>query len=71
LSATKWQQNGNKKVPNSSTGFQCGNASASEHPLNDNYLSMVSQAMGGRGNLEESENKIIRRIAKTVYIDKY
>jgi hypothetical protein len=42
-----------------------------EHPLNDNYLSMVSQAMGGRGNLEESENKIIRRIAKTVYIDKY
>jgi hypothetical protein len=42
-----------------------------EHPLNDNYLSMVSQAMGGRGNLEESENKIIKRIAKTVYIDKY
>ena len=42
-----------------------------EHPLNDNYLSMVSQAMGGRGNLEESENKIIRKIAKTVYIDKY
>jgi len=42
-----------------------------QHPLNDNYLSMVSQAMGGRGNLEESENKIIKRIAKTVYIDKY
>jgi len=42
-----------------------------QHPLNDNYLGMVSQAMGGRGNLEESENKIIKRIAKTVYIDKY
>jgi hypothetical protein len=42
-----------------------------QHPLNDNYLGMVSQAMGGRGNLEESENKIIRKIAKTVYIDKY
>ena len=42
-----------------------------QHPLNDNYLTMVSQAMGGRGNLEESENKIIKRIAKTVYIDKY
>jgi len=42
-----------------------------QHPLNDNYLSMVSQAMGGRTNLEESENKIIRKIAKTVYIDKY
>ena len=42
-----------------------------QHPLNDNYLGMVSQAMGGRGSLEESENKIIKRIAKTVYIDKY
>ena len=42
-----------------------------QHPLNDNYLGMVSQAMGGRGDLEESENKIIKRIAKTVYIDKY
>jgi hypothetical protein len=42
-----------------------------QHPLNDNYLGMVSQAMGGRGDLEESENKIIKRIAKTVYIDKH
>ena len=42
-----------------------------EHPLNETYLGMVGQAMGGRSDLEESENKIIKRIAKTVYIDKY
>ena len=42
-----------------------------EHPLNETYLGMVGQAMGGRGDLEESENKIIKKIAKTVYIDKY
>jgi hypothetical protein len=42
-----------------------------EHPLNETYLGMVGQAMGGRGDLEENENKIIKRIAKTVYIDKY
>ena len=42
-----------------------------QHPLNETYLGMVGQAMGGRGDLEESENKIIKRIAKTVYIDKY
>ena len=42
-----------------------------QHPLNDTYLGMVGQAMGGRGDLEESENKIIKKIAKTVYIDKY
>jgi len=41
------------------------------HSLNDTYIGMVGQAMGGRGDLEENENKIIKRIAKTVYIDKY
>ena len=46
-------------------------AKDNQHPLNDTYLGMVGQAMGGRGDLEESENKIIKRIAKTVYIDKY
>jgi len=40
------------------------------HSLNDTYIGMVGQAMGGRGDLEENENKIIKRIAKTVYIDK-
>ena len=46
-------------------------AKDNQHPLNDTYLGMVGQAMGGRGDLEENENKIIKRIAKTVYIDKY
>ena len=41
------------------------------HSLNDTYIGMVGQAMGGRGDIEENENKIIKRIAKTVYIDKY
>jgi hypothetical protein len=26
--------------------------------------------MGGRGGMEENENKIIKKIAKTVFIDK-
>ena len=41
------------------------------HSLNDIYMGMVGQAMGGRGDIEENENKIIKKIAKTVYIDKY
>jgi len=41
------------------------------HSLNDTYIGMVGQAMGGRGDLEENENKIIKKIAKTVYIDKH
>jgi hypothetical protein len=42
----------------------------SDNYLNDIYLEMVMQAMGGRGGIEENENKIIRKIAKTVLIDK-
>jgi hypothetical protein len=42
----------------------------SDNYLNDIYLEMVMQAMGGRGSMEENENKIIKKIAKTVFIDK-
>ena len=42
----------------------------SDNYLNDLYLEMVMQAMGGRGGMEENENKIIKKIAKTVLIDK-
>jgi hypothetical protein len=42
----------------------------SDNYLNDIYLEMVMQAMGGRGGMEENENKIIKKIAKTVFIDK-
>ena len=42
----------------------------SDNYLNDLYLEMVMQAMGGRGNREENENKIMRKIARTCLIDK-
>jgi hypothetical protein len=42
----------------------------SDNILNNLYLEIVRQAMGGRGDLEENENKIMRKIAKTVLIDK-
>ena len=41
----------------------------SDNYLNDLYIEIVRQAMGA-GNLEENENKIMRKIAKTVLIDK-
>ena len=41
----------------------------SDNYLNDIYIEIVRQAMGA-GNLEENENKIMRKIAKTVLIDK-
>ena len=41
------------------------------HPLNDTYMSLTRQAMGGYGGtIPENETKIIRKIAKTVFIDK-
>ena len=41
----------------------------SDNYLNDLYIEIVRQAMGA-GNIEENENKIMRKIAKTVLIDK-
>jgi hypothetical protein len=41
------------------------------HRVNETYLSLTRQAMGGfGGTIPENESKIIRKIAKTVYIDK-
>jgi hypothetical protein len=42
----------------------------SDNYLNDVYIEMVRQAMGGRGDMEENENKIMRKIARSVLIDK-
>jgi hypothetical protein len=42
----------------------------SDNYLNDVYLIMVRESMGGRGNREENENKIMRKIARTCLIDK-
>jgi hypothetical protein len=42
----------------------------SDNYLNDVYMEIVMQAMGGRGNREDNENKIMRKIARSVLIDK-
>ncbi len=42
------------------------------HKLNDTYMSLTRQAMGGfGGTIPENETKIIKKIAKTVFIDKH
>jgi hypothetical protein len=41
-----------------------------EHPLNNKYLGIMNQAMGGKGEFAESESKIIRKISKCVTINK-
>ena len=38
---------------------------------NDDYIKMVLQAMGGSGDIETNENKIIKRISKAVMINKH
>jgi hypothetical protein len=37
---------------------------------NTEYMQMIVQAMGGRGEISENENKIIKKIARTVLIEK-
>jgi hypothetical protein len=41
-----------------------------EHHLNDVYVQMLGQAMGGRESFMDSENKIMKKIAKAVLIEK-
>ena len=41
-----------------------------QHRLNDVYVKMIGQAMGGKGEFVDSENKIMKKIAKAVLIDK-
>ena len=38
--------------------------------LNENYMRLIQQAMGGQGEIDDSENKIIKKISKLVLIDK-
>ena len=42
----------------------------SEHELNEVYMSLVMQAMGGRGDVKDNETKIIKKISKTILINK-
>jgi hypothetical protein len=46
---------------------QCMNTS---HRLNDVYVQMIGQCMGGKESFVESENKIMKKIAKAVLIEK-
>jgi len=46
---------------------QCMNT---QHPLNDVYVQIMSQAMGGKGEFTDSENKIIKKVSKVITIDK-
>ena len=46
---------------------QCMNTS---HRLNDVYVRLIGQAMGGKGEFIDNENKIIKKISKAVVIDK-
>ena len=54
-------------VPWSQEHPQCMN---NQHHLNDVYVQMMGQAMGGKESFLESENKIMKKIAKAVLIEK-
>ena len=45
-------------------------AQASAHYLNDVYMNYIKQSMGGKGDLDDNEAKIIKKIAKVILIDK-
>jgi len=61
------KKNGDLMIPWRNAHPQCMKL---EHPLNDTYLRIMNQAMGGKGEFFESESKIIRKISKCVTIDK-
>ena len=46
------------------------NCMNNQHSLNDVYVRMMGQAMGGREAFVDSENKIMKKIAKAVLIEK-
>ena len=61
------KKNGDLMIPWRDAHPQCMNL---QHPLNDTYLGIMNQAMGGKGEFFDSESKIIRKISKSVTIDK-
>jgi len=61
------KKNGDLMIPWRNAHPQCMNL---QHPLNDKYLGIMNQAMGGPGEFAESESKIIKKISKCVTIDK-
>jgi hypothetical protein len=61
------KKNGDLMLPWSQENPLCMNTS---HPLNDIYIQIMNQSMGGKESFVESENKIMRKIAKVVLIEK-
>jgi hypothetical protein len=61
------KKNGDMLMPWSQAHPACMN---NQHPLNDTYIQMMSQSLGGRESFVESENKIMKKIAKAVLIEK-
>jgi len=61
------KKNGDMMIPWSKKYPACMNI---EHRLNDVYVQIMSQCMGGKESFLESENKIMKKIAKAVLIDK-
>ena len=62
------KKNGDLMLPWSQMYPSCMNTS---HRLNDTYIQIMSQSMGGKEDFIESENKIMKKIAKAVLIDKH
>jgi hypothetical protein len=60
-------KNSSLLVPWSQKHPNCMNT---QHHLNDVYVKMIGQAMGGKEEFVDSENKIMKKIAKAVLIEK-
>ena len=61
------KKNSDMLIPWSKKNPACMNTS---HPLNDTYIQLMGQAMGGKEEFVDSENKIMKKIAKAVLINK-
>jgi len=61
------KKNGDLMIPWRDKHPLCMNTT---HRLNDVYLRIMNQSMGGKGEFADSENKIIKKLSKAVYIDK-
>ena len=61
------KKNGDLMIPWSKENPSCMDI---QHKMNDVYLQIMSQCMGGRESFVESENKIMKKIAKAVLIEK-
>ena len=61
------KKNGDLMIPWRDQNPQCMN---NQHRLNDVYLRIMNQSMGGKGEFVDSENKIIKKLSKAVYINK-